>query len=105
MANISAVSVLGRMGSHCASRKSAASDLSGLMETNSTPASLARRSHMSMLWAPPPPNVTWPFLLGNPPNARIRRVCLTIDGQSVPWAIGWNVPITRGNTYCAAPKL
>ncbi len=105
MASISAVSVLGRIGTHCAPRKSGASDLSGLMDTKSMPASFARRSHISMLCVPPPPKVTWPFLRGSPPKARINRACLTIDGQSVPWAIGPKVPITRGNTYCAAPKL
>ena len=35
------------------------------------PASFARRSHVSMLWSPAPPEVTWPFLVARPPNARI----------------------------------
>src|SRR5262249_49476377 len=117
------------MGTHCAPRNSGASDLSGLMETNSMPASFARRSHGSMVWAPAPPEVTWPFLVASPPNARMRRVCLTIDdqpvvGQTTDWSsivkhtrlilafgdqsvvcptTGWKVPITRGRTYCAAP--
>jgi hypothetical protein len=31
---------------------------------------------------------------------------LTIEDQSVTWpTTGWKVPITRGRTYCAAPKL
>src|SRR5262249_27171751 len=85
MASISAVSVLGRIGTHCAPRKSGESDLSGVMETNSMPASFARRSHVCMVWAPAPPEVTWPFLVASPPKARIRRVCLTIADQSVTW--------------------
>src|SRR5262249_22148393 len=62
------------MGTHCAPRNSGASDLSGLMETNSMPASFARRSHVSMVWAPAPPEVTWPFLVASPPHRTPRGV-------------------------------
>src|SRR5262249_14116284 len=60
------------MGTHCAPRNSGASDLSGLMETNSMPASFARRNHGSMVWAPAPPEVTWAFLGGGPANRKNR---------------------------------
>ena len=69
------------------------------------PASFARRSHISMLWAPAPPEVTWPFLVARPPNAKITRVCLTIDAQSVIWpTAGWNVPITRGKEILSSAE-
>ena len=94
---MSAVSVLGRIGTHCAPMKSGASDLSGLIETNSMPAAFARRSHSSLEWTPAPPDVTWSFLVASPPKAMISRVCLTVDDQSVTWpTTGWKVPITRG---------
>ena len=98
--------MFGRIGTHWAPRKSGASDLSGLTETNSMPASLARRSHVSMVCTPAPPDVTWPFLVASPPKAIISRVCLTTDDQSVTWPVtGWKVPITRGSRYIAVPKL
>ena len=100
------MSVFGRIGTHCAPNDAGVSDLSGLTETNSMPAALARPSHVSNECKPAPPDVTWPFLVAKPPNAMIRRVCLTIDDQSVTSpATGWNVPMTRGSTYIAAPKL
>ncbi len=106
IASISAVSVFGRIGTHWAPMDRGASDSSGLTDTNSMPASLARASHVSSECTPAPPDVTWPFLVASPPNAMISRVCLTIDDQSVTWPVtGWKVPITRGSTYIAAPKL
>ena len=45
IASIIAVSVLGRIGIHCAPRNRARRICSGLTDTNSMPASLARRSH------------------------------------------------------------
>src|ERR1700730_10582923 len=103
---MSAVSVLGRIGTHCAPRKSGESDLSGLIETNSMPASFPRRSQVSRLCTPAPPDVTWQFLSARPPNAITSRAFLTMDDQSVMSpTTGWKVPMTRGKTYCAAPKL
>ena len=47
------------------------------------PASFARRSQVSRLCTPAPPEVTWAFLRASPPNAIIKRACLTMEAQSV----------------------
>ena len=82
------------------------SDLSGLTETNSMPASFACRSQDSSVCCPPPPGVTWPFFSGRPPNAMMSFVCLMIDGQSVTRPVtGPSEPMMRGRRKNAAPKL
>ena len=56
---------------------------SGVTMTNSTPASLARLSHISSTWTPAPPEVICAFFSARPPKAIISRVCLTTEFQSV----------------------
>ena len=82
------------------------SDLSGLTETNSTPASLAWRSQDSSVCRPAPPDVTCAFFTAIPPNAIISFVCLMTDGQSVTRPVtGPSEPMIRGSRKYAAPKL
>ena len=98
IASIIAVSVLGRIGIQRAPTKSGMSDLSGLIETNSTPASLAWRNQDSSVCRPAPPDVTWAFFTAIPPKAIISLVCLMIEGQSVTLPVtGPSEPMMRGS--------
>ena len=106
MASINAVSVLGRMGIQSAAMPSGMSARVGLMTVSRMPAACARASQPGKLCRPAPPEVTWLFLIGMPPNATMWRVWASTLSQSVTSPLtGLVVPITCGSRNCAAPQL
>ncbi len=95
-ANISATSVLGRIGSQSASSIAAVSSRMGLMLTNSPPAVRIFLCQSLMSWSPTPSLLTCPFLGGIPPNKTISCVCLAIVGHEVTCPVTAPVADLRG---------
>ncbi|MNQ94319.1 hypothetical protein D3C85_1098320 [compost metagenome] len=106
MPSIIAVSVFGLTGIQSAAMPSGMSARVGLITTRRMPAACARSSQPGRLCKPAPPEVTWLFFTGMPPNATMMRVCPSTLSQSVTSPLtGLVVPITCGSRNCAAPQL